>query len=74
MLLLCFPEENVVFCKPTCLQTDIYKNILAQDDIKYILTQYNPCECESGLTKGRCCHKVQQVIENKYIRLLYITL
>ncbi|XP_013393762.1 DNA excision repair protein ERCC-6-like 2 isoform X1 [Lingula anatina] len=63
-------EDLVVYCKLTDMQTDIYKAILNQPDVVYILTQGDPCECSSGRTRGHCCY---EKIGDQDIRSLTLT-
>ncbi|XP_041475305.1 DNA excision repair protein ERCC-6-like 2 [Lytechinus variegatus] len=50
-------DENVVFCKLSSFQLDVYRALLESDDMKLVLEQKNPCDCRSGLKRGRCCYK-----------------
>ncbi|XP_063962861.1 DNA excision repair protein ERCC-6-like 2 isoform X2 [Lytechinus pictus] len=50
-------DEHVVFCKLSSFQLDVYRALLESDDMKLVLEQKNPCDCRSGLKRGRCCYK-----------------
>ncbi|KAL3868004.1 hypothetical protein ACJMK2_040844 [Sinanodonta woodiana] len=50
-------DDNVVFCKLSQIQTSIYKTILSHPDMQLVFHMDDPCDCNSGLSQNKCCHK-----------------
>ena len=55
----------MVYCKMAGLQSEIYKTIMSQEDMHYILTQRQPCTCGSETTRGTCCYSVSKCVSCK---------
>ncbi|TGJ88733.1 hypothetical protein E0Z10_g98 [Xylaria hypoxylon] len=51
-------SDKVVFCPLSDLQREAYKNILASEVAQFVLTSFDRCPCDSGTTRGHCCHKM----------------
>jgi len=49
--------DKVVFCPLTTLQREAYENFLDSEQIEYIISASDPCDCGSGRKSGWCCHK-----------------
>lgn len=62
--------DNIVLCPLTDLQKRVYKNLLELEDVKIILTAYDPCPCGAtdpdGMPyqRGKCC-------EPKWAQLIF---
>ncbi|XP_071855137.1 uncharacterized protein [Apostichopus japonicus] len=50
-------DEKVVFCKLTDLQISITRALLNSEEMKLVLMQHDPCDCGSGVKKGKCHYK-----------------
>ncbi|KAK4229605.1 switch 2 [Podospora fimiseda] len=49
--------DKVVFCPLTDIQREAYENFLEGDNVTWILSVSEDCECGSGHKKGWCCYK-----------------
>lgn len=50
-------SDRVVFCQLTDTQAEAYQTFVESDMCEYIRTSKEPCDCDSGLTRGWCCYK-----------------
>lgn len=50
-------RDKVVFCPLTEIQTEAYRNFVEGENVTFIKSVYNQCECGSGVKRGWCCHK-----------------
>ncbi|KAM7223412.1 switch 2 [Rhypophila decipiens] len=50
-------SDKVVFCPLTQIQQEAYSNFLAGPQVSIINSVSDPCECNSGIKRGWCCHK-----------------
>ncbi|GAA5965708.1 hypothetical protein JCM3765_003226 [Sporobolomyces pararoseus] len=68
-------RDNIVLCPLTELQKDVYRRILALEEVKVILTADDPCPCgekdPEGLPyrRGSCCDQGWTKLIFKYIVL-----
>ncbi|KAJ8128643.1 hypothetical protein O1611_g4992 [Lasiodiplodia mahajangana] len=51
-------SDKVVFCPLSDLQRQAYENVLASPVAQFVLTSFDLCPCDSGNTRGHCCHKM----------------
>ncbi|KAI0100119.1 P-loop containing nucleoside triphosphate hydrolase protein [Nemania sp. FL0031] len=51
-------SDKVVFCPLSDLQRQAYENVLASPVAQFVLTSFDQCPCDSGNTRGHCCHKM----------------
>jgi SNF2 family DNA or RNA helicase len=49
--------DKVVFCALSDIQKDAYERFLESDWVELVRTSGEPCDCESGKTKGHCCYQ-----------------
>ena len=64
-----FPDELVVFCPLTPFQEDVYQTLLQNPDVELVRKKNFPCDCGSGVDRGKCCYMVGTVdytSEKKY--------
>ncbi|KAJ7260962.1 P-loop containing nucleoside triphosphate hydrolase protein [Mycena haematopus] len=47
--------DEVVFCPLTASQIQVYKKILAMDELQTVLRKDDPCACGSGKRQLKCC-------------------
>ncbi|KAL1840477.1 hypothetical protein VTJ49DRAFT_429 [Mycothermus thermophilus] len=50
--------DKVVFCPLTDVQREAYQNFLAGDNVSFITSASELCECGSGHKRGWCCFKL----------------
>jgi len=48
-------REMVVFCELAPLQMRAYRRMLDSEDFNLLSRYHEPCQCHSGLMRGRCC-------------------
>ena len=56
-----FADELVVFCPLTSFQEDVYQTLLQNSDVELITKKNFPCDCGSGVDRGKCCYKVNTI-------------
>jgi len=49
--------DKVVLCRMSPLQHAAYVRVLKSPDFQIMSRAKEPCDCESGELRGRCCHK-----------------
>lgn len=54
-------DELVVFCPLTSFQEDVYQTLLQNPDVELITKKNFPCDCGSGMDRGKCCYKVNTI-------------
>ncbi|XP_060584908.1 LOW QUALITY PROTEIN: DNA excision repair protein ERCC-6-like 2 [Ruditapes philippinarum] len=64
-------DDSVVFCKLSQLQVSIYRTILEQPGMDYVIHGDDPCSCDSGEPQSKCCK--QKTPEGQSIRSLRFT-
>ncbi|KAJ6476254.1 RAD26-like SNF2 family DNA-dependent ATPase [Mycena sanguinolenta] len=47
--------DEVVFCPLTASQIQVYKKILAMEELQNLLCRDDPCPCGSQVRQGKCC-------------------
>lgn len=50
--------DNVVFCDLSLLQLKVYQRLLDTPEFTLIARSGEPCDCDSGEPRGRCCYHV----------------
>jgi SNF2 family DNA or RNA helicase len=50
-------SDRVVFCQLTETQADAYRSFIESDICEYIRRAKEPCDCQSGRTRGWCCYQ-----------------
>ncbi|WVQ96545.1 hypothetical protein IAU59_003650 [Kwoniella sp. CBS 9459] len=53
------PEKRdmVVFCPLAYKQIDAYQALIDSEDVQFVLTRNDPCDCGSDKPRVKCCHK-----------------
>ncbi|KAF2013922.1 hypothetical protein BU24DRAFT_424940 [Aaosphaeria arxii CBS 175.79] len=49
-------SDRVVFCQLTDTQANAYRTFIESERVDAIRRAKEPCECESGKSRGWCCH------------------
>ena len=49
-------SDRVVFCQLTETQADAYRTYLESDRCEFIRKAKEPCDCQSGKSRGWCCY------------------
>ncbi|KAF9690587.1 hypothetical protein EKO04_011339 [Ascochyta lentis] len=49
-------SDRVVFCQLTETQANAYRTFLESDRCEFIRTAKEPCDCDSGKSRGWCCY------------------
>lgn len=62
---LAFSDELVVFCPLTPFQEDVYQTLLQNPDVELIRKKNFPCDCGSGMDRGKCCYIVSNTWVNR---------
>lgn len=62
---LAFLDELVVFCPLTPFQEDVYQTLLQNPDVELIRKKNFPCDCGSGMDRGKCCYIVSYTGVNR---------
>ncbi|ORX37207.1 P-loop containing nucleoside triphosphate hydrolase protein [Kockovaella imperatae] len=66
-------KDLVVFCPLGDNQVVAYKELIASDDVQFILRRNDPCGCGSDLARMHCCHPANAADEPvKFLILKYI--
>ena len=50
--------DNVVFCELAPLQLRVYRRLLDTVEFSLLARADEPCDCESGERRARCCHRM----------------
>ena len=50
-----------MFCPLTSFQEDVYQTLLQNPDVELIRKKNFPCDCGSGVDRGKCCYMVSTV-------------
>jgi SNF2 family DNA or RNA helicase len=50
-------SDRVVFCQLTQTQAEAYQTLIESPMCEYIRRSKEPCDCESGKTRGWCCYQ-----------------
>ncbi|XP_044166630.1 DNA excision repair protein ERCC-6-like 2 isoform X4 [Acropora millepora] len=68
-------DELVVFCPLTSFQEDVYQTLLQNSDVELITKKNFPCDCGSGVDRGKCCYKFSSDNEDiKTVTMRYFQL
>ncbi|MCJ8735006.1 hypothetical protein PDJAM_G00241900 [Pangasius djambal] len=51
-------DDRVVYCSMTDFQQAVYRAVLDTDDVRLLLQSSEKCPCSSGLTRRKCCYKL----------------
>ncbi|XP_068559957.1 DNA excision repair protein ERCC-6-like 2 isoform X2 [Cebidichthys violaceus] len=50
-------DDRVVYCSLTDFQQTVYETVLDSEDVTFMLTSSEKCDCQSGRTRGSCCYE-----------------
>lgn len=64
-------SDRVVFCQLTDTQADAYRTFLESDKCEYIRTAKEPCDCQSGRSRGWCCYTDIPGLDEKWAKFMF---
>lgn len=64
-------SDRVVFCQLTDTQADAYRTFLESDRCEYIRTAKEPCDCQSGKSRGWCCYVSIPETDEKWAKFMF---
>ena len=64
-------SDRVVFCQLTETQADAYRTFLQSDKCEYIRTAKEPCDCQSGKSRGWCCYAEIPETDEKWAKFMF---
>jgi SNF2 family DNA or RNA helicase len=64
-------SDRVVFCQLTETQADAYRTFLENDKCEFIRTAKEPCDCQSGKSRGWCCYTDIPGIDEKWAKFMF---
>ncbi|EPQ55744.1 hypothetical protein GLOTRDRAFT_115984 [Gloeophyllum trabeum ATCC 11539] len=70
LLLLPRKTDEVVFCPLASKQIEVYKRLLASDDVKNMIRKDEWCDCGSRLKRKDCCYPWDKSVLFKYMSAL----
>uniref|UniRef100_A0A8C4RZX1 Excision repair cross-complementation group 6-like 2 n=1 Tax=Erpetoichthys calabaricus TaxID=27687 RepID=A0A8C4RZX1_ERPCA len=53
-------DDKVVYCALTEFQQAVYKAVLDCEDVSLVLRSWDPCSCNSGRQRKKCCFKTNK--------------
>ncbi|KAM4706983.1 DNA excision repair protein ERCC-6-like 2 [Discoglossus pictus] len=64
-------EDRIVFCSLSDFQKAIYQTVLKTEDVNLVLKASEPCTCNSGRKRRKCCYQMN--IHGEKVKELYFS-
>ncbi|XP_053558392.1 LOW QUALITY PROTEIN: DNA excision repair protein ERCC-6-like 2 [Bombina bombina] len=53
-------EDRIVYCSLSEFQKAVYQTVLETEDVNMVLQSSDPCSCNSGKKRRKCCYRVNK--------------
>ncbi|XP_056020257.1 DNA excision repair protein ERCC-6-like 2 isoform X3 [Ostrea edulis] len=67
-------DDNVVFCRLSDLQEQVYRFILAHPGLVHVMSMDEPCHCGSGEARRFCCKQVTKEVTVTGVQFIFMHL
>ncbi|XP_062592723.1 LOW QUALITY PROTEIN: DNA excision repair protein ERCC-6-like 2 [Saccostrea cucullata] len=67
-------DDNVVFCRLSDLQEQVYQFILEHPGLKHVMSMDDPCHCGSGEPRKYCCKQVMKEVTVTGLQFIFMHL